>query len=143
MELERYKKNLGSNKKYYHLNSISNFFFHFDSLQDEESKQFVMDSLTACFAYYETHSITDIRESMTIFQRYLLPVGKTYQNQLGFFVFTKPYMMVLFIASGYSVAYFIFHNNKIFLLTYSILVLAFIAYSGIKFSQRKLYAFCW
>ena len=142
-ELDRYRKNLGTNKKYYHLNSISNFFFHFDSLQDDESKQFVMDSLTACFKYYEEHSINDIRESMNIFQQYLIPVGKIYQKQLGFFVFTKPLMMFLLIISGYSISYFVFKNNPIFFATYSILVLLFIGYSGFKFSQRKMYAFCW
>jgi hypothetical protein len=142
-ELERYKKNLGANKKYYHLNSIGNFFFHFDNLRDDESKQFVIDSLTACFAYYEEHRIDNISDSMKTFQQYLIPVGKIYQKQLGFFVFTKPPMMLLLITSGYSISYFVFKNNLIFFTTYTILVLAFIGYSGFKFSQRKLYAFCW
>jgi hypothetical protein len=142
-ELDRYKKNLGANKKYYHLNSISNFFFHFNDLRDDESKQFVMDSLTACLAYYESHAINTIKESMDIFQQYLIPVGKIYQKQLGFFVFTKPAMMLLFMATGYAISYFVFKNNIVFFATYSILVLLFICYSGFKFSQRKMYAFCW
>lgn len=142
-ELSRYKKNLGANKKYYHLNSISNFFFHFNSLQDEESKQFVMDSLTACFSYYEAHAITNIGESKQVFEAYLVPVGKIYQTQVGFFVFTKPWMMLLLTVSGYAIAHFIFRNSPTFILTYSFLLLLFILHSGIKFSQRKLYAFCW
>jgi hypothetical protein len=143
IELEKYKENLGATKKYYHLNSISNFFFHFDSLKDDASKQFVMDSLKACFSYYEEHSITTVGQSMSIFKEYLIPVGKIYQKQLGFFVFTKPSVMFLLIISGYSIAYFVFKNNPIFLTAYSVLILAFIGYSGFKFSQRKLYAFCW
>jgi hypothetical protein len=143
IELERFKNNLGNNKKYYHLNSISNFFFHFDSLQDDESKQFVLNSLTACLSYYEDHAINTVRESMQIFQQYLIPVGKIYQQQAGFFVFTKPLMMLLLIISGYSISYFVFKNDPVFLISYSILILLFITYSGFKFSQRKLYAFCW
>jgi len=143
IELDRYKKNLGFNKKYYHLNSISNFFFHFDALRDEESKQFVLDSLTACFSYYEEHSINNVRESMQLFQQYLIPVGKIYQQQLGFFVFTKPAPMLLIITSGYAIAYFVFKNDPIFIIPYSVLILTFIGYSGFKFSHRKLYAFCW
>jgi hypothetical protein len=142
-ELNRYKENLGANKKYYHLNSISNFFFHFDSLKDDISKQLVMDSLTACFKYYEEHAIGNVKQSMDVFQQFLIPVGKIYQKQVGFFVFTKPSVMLLLIASGYAVDYFVFKNNPVFLTTYTILILSFIGYSGFKFSQRKLYAFCW
>jgi hypothetical protein len=142
-ELNRYKQNLGANKKYYHLNSISNFFFHFDSLKNDVSKQFVMNSLTACFKYYEEHAIINVRQSMDAFQQYLIPVGKIYQKQIGFFVFTKPSTMLLLIVSGYAIDYFVFKNNRVFFTAYSILILSFIGYSGFKFSQRKVYAFCW
>ena len=129
-------------KKYYHLNSIENFLFHFNNLNND-NREIVLQLLIQCFNYYKTHSIRDIYESLDVFQRYLKPIGKIYELQLGFSIFIKPWLFLLYIIPGYVLVYYLFDNNHIILYFFSLIVLSFIIYFFVKLSNKKLYAFLW
>jgi hypothetical protein len=143
-DLNRLKEDLdGSNKKYYHLKSITNFLYHFHSLEDKNSKEEVLILLTNLFNYYKEHSIRDIQESLTVFQKYLKPIGEIYEQQLGFFVFIAPWLLFLYIMIGYGVVFLLLNNNFIAVTIFLLVVIIILFYLGIKYYQRKLYSFLW
>jgi hypothetical protein len=131
-----------SHKKYYHLNSIENFLFHFNSLNND-NREIVLRLLIQCFDYYRVHSIRNIYESLDVFQIYLKPIGKIYESQLGFSIYIKPWLFLLYIIPGYVLIYYIFDNNHIILYIFSVIVLSFIVCFFLKVSNKKLYAFLW
>lgn len=132
-----------SDRKYYHLHSIENFLYHFNALTDNESKEYIQELLSNCIEYYNYHSIPNAIESLDIFQKFLKPAGKIYERQLNFFILIKSWLLTLYILVGYLIVFLLFNNNRIATLIFLFIVLIFIVFLGVKFSQRKLYAFLW
>jgi hypothetical protein len=143
-EISLLTKNLPSSyKKYYHLKSIENFLYNFDKLSDEESKQYVKDLLAECIDYYQCHSISNVFESLDIFQKYLKPVGQVYERQLNFSITIKPWLFTLYVLIGFLFVYLVFDNNPVAIIIFLLIMLSFVIYFGLKFSKHKLYAFLW
>ena len=143
-EINQLAKNLSSSdKKYYHLRSIKNFLYNFDELADAESKQYVKGLLTECIDYYQCHSISNIFESLDVFQKYLKPVGQVYERQLNFSIMIKPWLFTLYVLIGVLFVYIVFDNDPVAIIIFLLIMLSFVIYFGLKFSKRKLYAFLW
>lgn len=136
------KSGLGINKKFYHLKTIENFIYHFNQIKYQKDREFVLSSLSFCLEYYKVNSIKDINHSLVVFKKYLEPIGTIYQEQVGFSILIKPWILTISILAINLFIYFL-NTSLILTLLCNLILLAFVLFLAVKYNNKKLYAFLW
>lgn len=137
------KKNLSHDKqKYYHLKSIDCFLKNFYLIKDYEKKIIVLNSLSSCLKYYRENNITDVKKSLEMFNLYLKHVGVIYEEEAGFSIFIKSWLLFLYILVANLLIYF-FISNILFFTVINLIFLFYIFYLAKKFKNNQLYSFLW
>lgn len=120
-----------SKKKYYHLETVSNFILYFSSIKDRARKAEIHKNLTDYLILINEIDQIDHKMGKTLFDQFLLPTSKLYSIYSGFFVYPKIDILVII---------FVFLNALIWVVglpspVYPVLSLAFFIY--FIFIQKK------
>ena len=127
-------------KKFYHFRSISNFLYHIND-KKLSNQNLVIGNLLELMDFLESNNIDSIHDSLTVFNRFLKPIGELYEKDLGFFIFMKPWILNIWISI--LLVFFYMIGNKIYLTIFLIALFIFFIYWGYKVYKRKVYAFMW
>ena len=99
--------------KYIHIKSIDNFLFYADSFYMNHHKEEIHKTLSEYFDIISSTQVNNIRDSLQLFNKYIIPLTDLYKDLKGF----KP----------------ILHSRTIIIWTLPILVLLFLLKSGMSF----------
>lgn len=127
-------------RKYYHLNSVLNFCLAYDQLKSNRTE--VYERLCNYFDLVKGQNVANVTESLELFNSQIKPLGEIFENQLGFVVFVKPWILSIWSIFTFTIVYAL----KSYLPLLSAISLLYLGYTirlAVKVKKRKVYAFLW
>ena len=144
-KLEDLKRNLKGrdSKRFYHLRSVENFIYHIDKIHSQSEREKMYDLLMTYFeaSNQYSHYIT-IEDSLVLFNKYLKPIGKYYSDNHGFWIFVKPWIIIVWIMI-FFISMILFNVDRIVYVFFVLILSIYLCYIAKKFIQKKVYSFLW
>lgn len=127
-------------RRYYHAKSIRNFIFHYKDLRNLADRERIYYLINSYFEFCSSNVISNIYDSLKVYNDFIKPIGEYYCDHLGFIVFVKPWIMIFNWCVLLIGCYLADANHLIFQIIFCTGVLYSI-YIINKFRQKKVFAF--
>ena len=141
IELDEVLQQPLNKKKYYHYRSIDNFLFYLDQIENKDEKEKIFSILYEYLEILKT-TIIDRGESITLFNKYIRPVGKFYEKSFHFMpvfgVLAAGFWILLF-----SLIQYMFKLTPLFYLFTVLPILLYYLYCLRKTLDKKVYGLMW
>lgn len=130
--------NSETDKKYFHVKTVENLIFHFDSISNESDKNWVYQSLVNYFDdCKDSAALVNKEKSKQLFYKHLDKITDYYTNALGFSLLLNRSIVYFFYLAIICISSYYF--SMIVALAVISLILIQISYSINKTRLKKVY----
>lgn len=137
--LSRLKDNY---KKYYHVNSVRNFIWHYDEISDLAAKRKIYDILISFFCEAKSKKVDDVYLSNDLFKNHLSVIGEYYEDNLKFVVYPKIWILTVWSLFVLLILLIVRLPNWVFLIYFTGLLI-YITFLIRKIYEKRVYTFLW
>jgi len=132
------KRLTGLESRYFHLNTVDNFIFHFNAIEPEEDRVWAYTKLCKFFEVCNNYiDNIDRKRGAELFRTYLSKVAMLYREKLGFALLIDKFYLITFYFIIFLILYF---TTSVWISLISVLLfLIHYFHNFSKYRQKKLY----
>ena len=124
--------------KYIHIRSVRNFLFQLDKVESEWTRQSIYYQLDNFFDLIDERFIEDNSESIMLYDKFILPIAKTFNQCIQLHLVIKIRFVVMFSLIPLILLY-LFDNSLYLLILLVAIDIAFYVRQLFYENQRSLY----
>jgi hypothetical protein len=126
--------------KYFHLGTIDNFIYHFESIKHRKQREFILEKLHEYLTLIQSVEFVDTAKGQAIFHEYIYPISDVYNRYAGFFILPGNGMVSALCIVVFVLLYFL-ELSRWINLSVTIFLFLYITFLFIKKKQRKVYGY--
>lgn len=130
------------NHKFYHINTVRNFINSVSEFSDSTTQEFVFRRLEEYVEFVKDNIVVSDKDSLSVFNQFLNPLGEHYRLQAGFRIYVKPGIIIVFLLPLLVITYFIGLSIWIYVLILIAFLMWYVPLLN-KAKSGKAYAYLW